>query len=229
MFQRLDGHRWSLDDLVTAWVALRGAGSVHRALDLGCGIGSVLMMVAWGLPSARVLGVEAQDLSFGLCRRSLAYNGLQDRVEVRHGDLRDPELVTESGFDLVTGTPPYFDVRDGVVSDMPQKGPCRFETRGGVEAYCEAAARTLADGGRFVVCEDARQAARVLEAAAATGLHVHTQLDVIPKEGKPPLFAVFELGRSPGELERGTLTVRDRGDRRTPEFRALRRRMGIPE
>ena len=214
---------------MTAWVALEGTQPVDRALDLGCGIGSVLMMVAWGLPETHLLGVEAQELSAGLCRRSLAYNGLESRVQLRHGDLRDATLVPESGFDLVTGTPPYFDVRDGVVSDMPQKGSCRFETRGGVEAYCEAAARTLAEHGRFVVCEDARQAARVATAATAVGLHVHTQLDVIPKEGKPPLFAVFELRRSPAGLRVSTLTVRDREDRRTPEFRALRRRMGIPE
>jgi hypothetical protein len=41
---------WSLDDMMTALVALQEArqhGAVRRVLDLGCGIGSVLMMVAW--------------------------------------------------------------------------------------------------------------------------------------------------------------------------------------
>jgi hypothetical protein len=37
------GHRWSLDDLVTAWVATRvvAATPPARFVDLGCGIGTV--------------------------------------------------------------------------------------------------------------------------------------------------------------------------------------------
>lgn len=237
IFQRLDGHRWSLDDLVTAWFAAHEVApkietGVARALDLGCGIGSVLMMVAWCLPQTRMWGVEAQTLSFELAQRSLAYNGLLTRVQIQPGDLRDPAVVPDGPFDLITGTPPYFDVTDGVVSDLPQKGPCRFELRGGVEAYCEAAARVLAPHGRFVVCEDARQDARVLAAATQAGLVVFRQLVVIPKQGKAPLFTVHALAHatdvpsSAPIVER--LTVRDDNDRRTPDFVALRRSMGMP-
>lgn len=45
-------------------VALQEAAALGRPVshycDLGCGIGSVLMLVAWGLPGARAVGVEAQ-------------------------------------------------------------------------------------------------------------------------------------------------------------------------
>jgi tRNA1(Val) A37 N6-methylase TrmN6 len=40
-------------------------------LDLGCGIGSVLLMLAWRFPDAAVVGVEAQALSLDLARRSI--------------------------------------------------------------------------------------------------------------------------------------------------------------
>ena len=46
----------------------------RRCLDLGCGIGSVLLMVAWQFPHARVVGVEAQRRSAAMARRSIAYN-----------------------------------------------------------------------------------------------------------------------------------------------------------
>ena len=47
IFQRIEGHRWSLDDLLTAWYGVTHAPArVERALDLGCGIGSVLMIFA---------------------------------------------------------------------------------------------------------------------------------------------------------------------------------------
>jgi tRNA1(Val) A37 N6-methylase TrmN6 len=235
IFQRLDGHRWSLDDLVTAAVAADEAKrcAAARVLDLGCGIGSVLMMVAWHLPEARGLGVEAQPLSCDLARRSLAYNGIASRVEVRCADLRDPGvLADEAPFDLVTGTPPYLDLGAGVVSGRPQRGPCCFEIRGGIEAYCGAAARALAAGGRFVACEAARQEARVAAAARAAGLDVLARLDVVPRQGKQALFAVYTFARSDDDAgasaRADTLVVRDAAGARTPAFVALRAVMGMP-
>lgn len=230
IFQRVDGHRWSLDDLVTASVAVEAQGHEVSALDLGCGIGSVLMMVAWSLPGARCLGLEAQRLSVDLARRSIEYNGVVDRCEVRHVDFRDAgALEGLPAFDLVTGTPPYHDPAAGCVSDRPQRGPCRFELRGGVDAYCAAAARVLGPAGRFVVCAAASQRERAERAIEAAGLHLRSRLDVVPRQGKPPLFAVFECGRAPaGAAGARTLVVRDRDGRRTADFVALRARMGMP-
>ena len=161
IFQLRRGHRYSADDLLVAWYAgeaLRrvrfsafsafGASALGRVLDLGSGIGSVGMMVAWQFPSARIVTIEAQERSRDLARKSSIYNGISDRFEIRAGDLR-MDAPRGADFDLVTGSPPYFDVTAGVVSDRPQRGPCRFEQRGGVEAYGAAAAGALAPGGRF--------------------------------------------------------------------------------
>ncbi len=240
IFQRLEGHRYSLDDLVTAWYALDGVRGrpVARAADLGCGIGSVLMMVAWGRPEARVVGVEAQPLSAGLARRSLRYNGAADRCEVRGGDLRDPAMTPEGAvFDLVTGTPPYIPLGHGTVSAREQCGPCRFETRGGVEGYCEAAARLLAPGGRFAVCESAGQTRRVELAAREAGLTVLSRRDVVPREGRQALLSVYRMARAdevaagadgaPLQIE-APLVVRDRAGRWTPDFLKVRADMGMP-
>jgi tRNA1Val (adenine37-N6)-methyltransferase len=236
IFQRLDGHRWSLDDLATAWFAIEHAPArVERALDLGCGIGSVLMMVAWSLPQARVTGVEAQSISVGLARRSLAYNGAAGRCEVIFGDLRDPEILADQpGYDLITGTPPYLPIGAGTASSRPQRGPCCFETRGGIEAYCAAAARVLAPGGRFVACEGGNPPARTLAAAAAAGLRVLAWREVIPREGKPPLFGLYAFARADeGEAKDPPaagppLLIRDAAGRRTPECALMREAMGVP-
>lgn len=228
IYQRVDGHRWSLDDLAVAAVAADGP-TPRRALDLGSGIGSVLMMVAWAFESAELIGVEAQAVSVALCRRSLWLNGLERRAEIRQGDLRSSAALPEGRVDLVTGTPPYFGTEQGVVSSHVQRGPCRFELRGGVEAYFEAADRCLDAGGRFVVCEDARQRTRVEAAAEKARLPVSARLDVVPKEDKPALFSVFTCQRvAPPAVREATLVVRDASDRFTEEFRSLRTRMGLP-
>jgi tRNA1(Val) A37 N6-methylase TrmN6 len=231
ILQRSDGHRWSLDDLVTAWFAAAHAPQpTGRFADLGCGIGSVLMLLAWRFPEARGVGLEAQELSVELARRSLRWNGAAERLEVRHGDLRDPAaLQAEAPFDLVTGTPPYVPLGAGRASDRPQRAPCRLERRGGVEDYCTAASRLLAPGAVFVTCAGAGQAARVEAGAVAAGLEIARRRDVVPRQGKNPLFAVYALCRNAGErVVEPPLVVRDGDGRRTAEFVALRAAMGMP-
>src|SRR5699024_6661169 len=88
-------------------------------------------------------------------------------IEILYGDLREVELPRA---DLITGSPPYFPVGTGVPSPDPQRFACRFETRGGVEAYCDAAARLLAPEGLFTMVFIARETPRVEAAAQAAGL-----------------------------------------------------------
>lgn len=233
ILQLTRGHRWSLDDLATAWFAV---GSVpqepHRLLDLGCGIGAVLMLLAWRFPTARGLGIEAQAVSVALARRSLAWNGADERCTVRLGDLRDPTAVPDGAtFDLVTGTPPYLPRGTAVESARAQWTPCHFELRGGVDAYCEAAARLLAPGGTFVACAAARDADRVAAAAAAAGLVVARRCDVVPRATKPPLFAVYAMHRAAGDappVVEPPLVVRDAAGRWTADFVAVRSTFGMP-
>ena len=234
ILQRLDGQRWSLDDLVTAWCAAEEtlAAPPTSLLDLGCGIGAVLMLLAWRLPRARAVGIEAQAVSVDLARRSLAWNGAADRSAVVHGDLRDPAVLPPgAAFDLVTGTPPYLRPGTATPSRRTQCGPAHLELRGGIEAYCLAAARWLAPGGRFVTCAATAQLRRVSEAATAAGLRVTRRLEVIPRAGKAALFSVHVMRRGPSTSSPRLdppLVVRDAAGQRTPAFRALRERMGMP-
>src|SRR5207237_812622 len=83
------GHRYSLDDVATAWQAVGARPDAERCLDLGCGIGSVLTMVAWKLRHARMFGVEALPISAELARRSAGDNGVASRTEMRCGGRRE--------------------------------------------------------------------------------------------------------------------------------------------
>ncbi len=234
IFQRRDGHRWSADDLVTAHFAVRTAlasGALPRTIvDLGCGIGTVLLFLAWRFPDAACTGIEAQEISADLATRSIAWNGIDDRCAVRRADLRDP--ASRAGLplaDLVTGTPPYLPVGTGPESRRVQCGPCRFEHRGGIEDYCLAAAALLAPRASFVACAAGFQRTRVERAAAAAALTLTAWQDVYPKPGKPPLFAVFSMTRSPASFtEEPPLYLRGANDRFTVEHDLLRHALGIP-
>jgi tRNA1Val (adenine37-N6)-methyltransferase len=225
LFQMREGHRWSLDDLITAWVATRDVPPTFadRALDLGCGLGSVLLMVAWKLPLADVTGIEAQADRAALGRRSIAYNGVADRCRIVDGDLREHAL--DGTFALITGTPPYFPRGTGTESDKPHAMPCRFELRGGVEDYLAAAARVIAPGGSIAICTSSLERDRV-RAAAVLPWREHWQ--IIPREGKDPLVDVDVFAPTSTKPEQHTLTVRDREGRWTPEFQRVRDQMGMP-
>ncbi len=219
VFQRAKGHRFSSDDVATAYVAWHAAKSSRRVIDLGCGLGSVLLHLAWKLPEATLVGVEAQAISFELLRRNVERNLLLDRVTVHHGDLRDEPILAAAGeaFDLVTGTPPYFPPDTAVDAMDEQRAYARIEYRGGVEDYLAAGGRLLAPEGVMVLCGDARAGERVERGAVASGLAIGARCDVIPREGRPALFSIWTLSRRVVPRALSTLTIRDAEGKRTAE------------
>lgn len=230
IFQRRRGHRYSLDDLATAAEAVRAAPSRGGAyLDLGCGIGSVLLMASWKLRPPLVYGIEAQSTSLRMAAASVAFNQLDahliegDHREVtRHGD-------TLPAFSLVTGTPPYLPQGTALESPDPQRAAARIELRGGVEDYLGSAAAVLATDGVVVVCADGRRPERVLDGADRAGLHPVRCIEVWPRPAaEQPLFSVWTLTREPkGGLQTTAVRVRGEDGEQTAEARAWRRLFGL--
>ena len=239
LFQLRDGHRFSTDDILTAWYGTTWCPTARTALDLGSGIGTVGMICAWRLPGARFVTVEAQGGSVALARKSARYNGLEDRYEIRAGDFRAPEILPAGEqFDLITGSPPYFPPDTGVPSEHPQKLACRFELRGTIADYCAVAARHLAAGGFFacVFPHEPAQRARVEAAASDAGLVIVRKRPVVFREGDPPLVALFGLMRAEDlpEWFRGRtwtepeLVIRTREGKIHPEYSAVKLAIGFP-
>lgn len=239
LFQLRDGHRFSTDDILTAWYGTSWCPTARTALDLGSGIGTVGMICAWRLPGARFVTVEAQAESVALARKSAQYNGLVGRYEIRHGDFREAAIIhADEKFDLITGSPPYFPPGTGVESEHPQKLACRFELRGTVADYCATAARHLALGGFFacVFPTEPAQLARVKEGARNAGLVIVRRRPVVFREGEPPLVALFGLMRVtdlPGWFRGQTwvepdLIIRTRDGKIHPEYSAVKLAIGFP-
>jgi len=233
VWQLKGGHRYSLDDVLTAREALRAAPSAQRVLDLGCGIGSVLLMEADHLDSARLVGVEAQAISFALARENVARNGQSDRVTLIHGDLREPAIQAAAGgpFDLISGTPPYMPPGTSTPSPHPQRAHARVELRGGVEDYLAAMAPLLAPAGRAVVCCDARRPERALDGGRDAGLRPLRRLDAVPRAGRDPLFSVFTFGgpeATEAFVHAEPFVARDGDGERTEAYVDLRLFFGLP-
>ncbi len=232
VFQLARGHRFSTDDLVTAWRASLALPGATRLLDIGCGIGSVGLCTLHRVdPSASLVAIEAQEISVGLYRRSIAHNGLSDRVTLHQGDLRDPEILPAgSRFELITGSPPYVPVGNGVISPHPQRAGARMELRGSVFDYCRAAARWLAPGGRFCFVMLAGDP-RTEEAPLAAGLGVVERWDYVFGAGRDPHIATLVCAHADeceGAPRRsGRLVIRGEDGEHTADYQAFRARMGF--
>ncbi len=234
VFQLRRGHRFSTDDLVTAWRARAARPEATQLLDIGCGIGSVGLSTLYGMgPDATLIGVEYQALSADLVRRSVAMNGLDGRVQILRGDLRDPHVLPEgSTFELITGSPPYIPLGAGVVSPHPQRAGARIELQGSVFDYCAAARRWLAPHGRFAFVMLAADP-RTEQAPIDAGLAVVERTDVVfGKNGSTqPHIAVLVCARAEDgphpARQTHTLVVRGPDGEWTRQYLAFRQQMGV--
>lgn len=237
LFQLRAGHRFSTDDVLTAWYGTSWAPRADRVLDLGSGIGSVGMTAAWRLPGATFVTVEAQEESVRLARKSAAYNGLEARYDIRQGDFRNPAVIAaDETFDLVLGSPPYFPLGTGNEGDHPQKVQCRFEVRGDISDYTRVAMAHLAPGGIFACVFPEIQLDRVESAASDAAAVIVRRRPVVFREGDGPLVALFVMMRAadlPESMHGRTwveppLIIRTASGAVHPEYAAVKLSFGFP-
>lgn len=228
IFQRINGHRHSIDDATTAWYALQKSPPVKRTLDLGTGIGSVGLAVLWGLgDGAHLTCVEAQEISYKLLVENIRGNGLEQQVKAIHMDIRNLHL--EERFPLITGSPPYFPVGTGSLPGDSQKAHARFELRGDVGDYAQAAKRHITDDGLFVFCFPFQQKSRCIKLVTDVGFKLITIRDVVPMKSKPPLFSLYcaSLHYAGTTIEEPPLIVAFEDGKYTPEMRELQATRGF--
>jgi tRNA1Val (adenine37-N6)-methyltransferase len=240
LFQLENGHRFSTDDVLTAWYGTTWAPCARTVLDLGSGIGSVGMISAWRLQAARFVTVEAQPESVRLARKSGEWNGVKERYEIRQGDFRLPDaLGPDERFDLVLGSPPYFPLGSGVEGDHPQKIACRFETLGTVADYCATAAKHLESGGFFACVfpvAPEEQERRMREAAKEAGLVIVRMRRIVLREAERPLLGLFGMMRAADlpewmrtrTWEEPPMIIRTREGAIHPEYSVVKLSFGFP-
>jgi SAM-dependent methyltransferase len=82
-------------------------GATARILDLGCGAGTLALLLAGC--GRRVIGTDINPRAVALARWNAAVNGV-DAVEFREGSLFEP--VATDDFDLIVSQPPYYPAPD---------------------------------------------------------------------------------------------------------------------
>ncbi|CAE7507863.1 ddaD [Symbiodinium sp. CCMP2592] len=223
------GYRFNGDDILLAREAWRAAPAARNLLDLGAGTGSVgFFWLAQQPGQSRLTALEAQEESSELLNRSVRLLGLEPRVRVIHGDLRDEGIVQglQAKYDLVTANPPYILPGDRKLPSHSQRRYCYYELRGGPREFAQTASRSLSEEGKFCIVHVASRSADVDRALADVGLKTVRRLTASSR-GEPK-WQVLVCSRSPSDLavDEEELIVRDESGRWTKEWDAICLEMG---
>lgn len=77
-------------------------------IDLCTGNGVIPLLLSTRTKGT-ITGVEIQERLFDMAKRSIAYNKLEERINLIHGDIKEmPKQLGFGKYDVVTCNPPYF-------------------------------------------------------------------------------------------------------------------------
>lgn len=134
-------------------VLLSGFAKVKRGqvvLDLGTGTGIIPILLEAKTESAHLTGLEIQQESAEMASRSVAYNHLEDKIDIVTGDIKEAESIFgAASFDVVTSNPPYMIGGHGLKNPSMPKTIARHEVLCDFEDVARAASYVLKPGGNF--------------------------------------------------------------------------------
>jgi len=160
VFQKARGYRFSLDALLLShFVSLRPADNI---LELGTGSGVISLILAGRREDVRITGIDVQEEMVEMAGRSVALNGLGERMEVRPGDVRDVKaLFQPRSFDVVVANPPYRKINSGRINPVKEKALARHEILATTADFLQAAAYVLKSAGRVCLIYPATRMAEL--------------------------------------------------------------------
>ncbi len=121
-----------------------------RVLDLGTGTGIIPILMEAKTSAAHFIGLEIQEDSADMARRSVRLNHLEEKIDIITGDIREAvSLFGAASFDVVTSNPPYMTENHGLTNPAAPKAIARHELLCTLEDVISRAAKLLRPGGNF--------------------------------------------------------------------------------
>jgi len=119
-------------------------------LDLGTGTGIVPILLCAKTEGRHFTGLEIQPESACMARRSVKMNGLQERIQIDCGDIKNgADIYPPNHFDVITVNPPYMNSSGGVINRNSAKAIARHEIACSLADVVSLSARLLKTGGRL--------------------------------------------------------------------------------
>lgn len=162
-------------------------------LDMGTGTGIIPILLEAKTQGKHFTGLEIQEDSADMARRSVALNGLQAKIEIVTGDLKDASnIFGASSFDTVTVNPPYMTEHHGLVNPTEAKMIARHEILCTLEDVIAQGAKVLRPGGRFYMVHRPFRLADIIVWMRRYGLEPKRMKLVHPFADKEPNMVLIE-------------------------------------
>lgn len=187
----------------------------ERVLDLGTGTGIIPILLRGKTQGRDFTGLEIQEESADMARRSVAYNHLEESVSIVTGDIKEAAaLFGAASFDVVTCNPPYMTGNHGLVNPEQPKAIARHEILCTLEDVVRQAAKVLRPGGRFYLVHRPFRLAEILTLLVRYKLEPKRMRLVYPFVDKEPNMVIIEGlsgGRSRITVEKPLIVYREQG------------------
>ena len=163
-----------------------------RVIDLGTGTG-ILPLLLWAKTEGdHFTGLEIQEESADMARRSVACNNLTN-VDIVVGDIKSVDkLFDRQSFDVVTSNPPYIINEHGITNPEAPKQIARHEILCTLEDVVKAAAYLLKSNGRFFMVHRPFRLPEIFENLRKYKLEPKRMRLVYPQIDKEPNMVLVE-------------------------------------
>lgn len=149
IIQNKDGFCFGIDAVLLANFA-KNMKRKNIVVDLCTGTGIVAILLAGKTDAKKIIGIEIQEESAEMAKRSVELNSLQDRVEIINQDLKKLKSLIEAGsVDTVTVNPPYMKAGSAIVNDANKMSIARHEVCCTLDDVIKESARILKTNGEF--------------------------------------------------------------------------------
>lgn len=180
-------------------VLLSGFANVKkgaRVLDLGTGTGIIPILLEAKTEAAHLTGLEIQADSADMAGRSVALNGLEEKIDIVTGDIKEADtLFDAASFDVVTCNPPYMIGQHGLQNPDDAKAVARHEIFCTFDDVAKQTARLLVPGGKFFLVHRPFRLAEIIVTLEKYRLEPKRMRLVYPFADKEPNMVLLEASR----------------------------------
>ena len=164
-----------------------------RVLDMGTGTGIIPLLVEAKTQAAQISAIEVQEESADMARRSVLLNGLEDKIDIVTGDLREADQFFDAAsFDVVTCNPPYMIGQHGLTNPDEPKAIARHEILCTLEDVVRTAAKLLKPGGYYCMVHRPFRLAEIITVMTAYKLEPKRMKLVYPYVDREPNMVLIE-------------------------------------
>lgn len=165
----------------------------ERALDLGTGTGILPILLEAKNEGTQYVGLEIQEESADMARRSVLHNKLDDKISIITGDIKEAsEIFGAASFHVITTNPPYMIGDHGLKNDNEALYIARHEALCTLDDILRESARLLKPKGRFYMVHRPFRLAEILGKMSAYGIEPKRMRLIHPYVDKEPNMVLVE-------------------------------------